>query len=811
MAFAAVESRTANNATGGAATNGNNAATSHSVVLPGTVSAGSLLIVAGRTTGAGTVSFPAGWVVDQSTLDASDDMAFWAYRSTLAAGTEAGTSITVSHVNSNKMVAASYSITGAANPATRPPQASTIAVGTTVTVSPTTCTPTGGSKDYLWLAVGSADGEQTSPPGTIPTSYGNSAGWSTGTAAATTTNAVLFVATRNLTAASEDPGNWSLSATPTGWTSWTIAIHPATAVTPTGLTRTRAQGSLTFPPRPNGLARTRAQGSPTATRSHRSSALGALTVSPAKIGYPASLVRTRAQGVPIVSPKLLPAALARTRALGTTVVTQITNVTPAAQAHTRAQGSPVVSSSIVPSALIRSRAQGSTSVFLNFTLTPAALTRTRALGSPAVGPTLLPSAQSHSRAQGAPVLVSSHRRRALGTLVVSATAPAPASLVRTRAQGTPVVHPTLRPAAQAHSRAQGAPTIGSQSIVAPAALTRTRAQGAPIVSPKVVPASLSRTRAIGTIVVQRGHRIRALGNLTVSSFDPNLASPASLVHTRAQGAAAAFFGHRRRALGSPTLGGIVVSPASNTHTRAQGAVTVSTTLSFTVNTESLVHTRGVSSVTVRAGHRIRALGALTVSVDLTADVTLSGLTSTGSVPLLMGMPERQRLVGDPAVAIFNPNQVSPASLVRSRSLGSPGVTADSFASPSALTHTRAIGNVRLVEAHRYRAIGPITVTITSATVSPASLLRTRGLGTPTLTQVTAGSPGALTHTRALGATSISSGPVGLTHTRALGDIRTNVTLYPAGLVHVRFASGATLYGPGVSTGNYNRMLTGIGL
>jgi outer membrane protein W len=229
VAFPALESinPTADSATGGAAASGSTAAGSHAVTLPATVSPGSLLMIFGRVAGAGAVSMPAGWTVVQDSSDASDDVTFYAYMNTLAVGNEDGTSVTVTHGATQKMSAHAVSITGAADPATLPPQASTVAVGTTTTVNPTTATPTGGSKDYLWLWFGAWDGEQTLTKAAA-TNYTDRADVGTGTGGAVTTNTQQKLGDRAVAGASEDPGAiGTLSVAPSGWTAWTIAIHPA--------------------------------------------------------------------------------------------------------------------------------------------------------------------------------------------------------------------------------------------------------------------------------------------------------------------------------------------------------------------------------------------------------------------------------------------------------------------------------------------------------------------------------------------------------------------------------------------------------
>lgn len=232
MAFPAIESinPSADSATGGAATSGSTAAASHSVVLPATVTAGSLLMVAGRVAiGTAAVAVTGGgWTIVQDTSDASDDRTFWMYRDTLADGSEAGTSITVTHTSA-KMVAVSLSITGAENPAIQPPQSSTIAIGTSTTPDPTTCTPTGGAKDYLWLWTGAWDGEQTLSK-TQPTNFTDRADVSSGTGGLPATNVQMKMPDRQFNAASLDAGSITLSGAPTGWTAWLLAVHPAAPV-----------------------------------------------------------------------------------------------------------------------------------------------------------------------------------------------------------------------------------------------------------------------------------------------------------------------------------------------------------------------------------------------------------------------------------------------------------------------------------------------------------------------------------------------------------------------------------------------------
>lgn len=214
--------------TGGAATSGSTNATSHDVVLPATVSADALLLIVGRVVGVGTVTVPAGWTVVQGDYDGSDNIQFYTYKNTLAAGTEDGATVAIGH-GSGRLVAISMSITGAADPAVQPPEF-TIQSGLGVSPNGPLLTPTGeDAKDYLWLWIGGWEGTQNSgnsPPATSwpPSFFTSVRGASTGVDGATN-NAQLAIAYRALSATSLDPAATTLSATD-DWTALTMAVHP---------------------------------------------------------------------------------------------------------------------------------------------------------------------------------------------------------------------------------------------------------------------------------------------------------------------------------------------------------------------------------------------------------------------------------------------------------------------------------------------------------------------------------------------------------------------------------------------------------
>lgn len=209
-------------------TNGTSASTTPVLNLPGgTVTAGNTLIVAVRLATGTLGTWPGSWnEFFRDSSDASDDTTAIAWKK--ADGTESGTTITMGSGTSAKFAAISWNINGADDPSTRAPEVSTAAVGTTTDLNPTTVTPTGGSKDYLFLYVGACDGEPvTWPPTGTPANYVTSIGASSGTAGVTTTNVRVCSASRQLTASSEDAGTWTMSSAPAqGWTAVTVAVHP---------------------------------------------------------------------------------------------------------------------------------------------------------------------------------------------------------------------------------------------------------------------------------------------------------------------------------------------------------------------------------------------------------------------------------------------------------------------------------------------------------------------------------------------------------------------------------------------------------
>lgn len=143
-------------------------------------------------------------------------------------GTEGGNvNFTISA--GNKVSAIAYNIQG--HSTTNAPEKSTVATGTSNNPDSTSLAPSGGSKDYLWLAVFRMAGEILDNDSLItgvPTNYINSASKTTGTVGTVASNCCVGTAERAATGSSEDPAQWSCNIN-VAWSAYTIAIYPAPA------------------------------------------------------------------------------------------------------------------------------------------------------------------------------------------------------------------------------------------------------------------------------------------------------------------------------------------------------------------------------------------------------------------------------------------------------------------------------------------------------------------------------------------------------------------------------------------------------
>jgi hypothetical protein len=201
---------------------------SHNVTLPSGIILGDLLIIFFSVDDNETITWPDGYT-DIITLNNGTSNTFSvAYRQ--ADGTE-GSSITVTTGTNEKSAHSAYRITGHEDPAIQAPEVSTGVDGNSNSPDPDGLTPTGGAKDYLWIAAHAHDtGVSTSA---FPTNYdSNQVKWQgTGLGAVG-----VAVATDEVNAASEDPGTFTINAA-RAWVACTVAVHPAAAETIIGADR----------------------------------------------------------------------------------------------------------------------------------------------------------------------------------------------------------------------------------------------------------------------------------------------------------------------------------------------------------------------------------------------------------------------------------------------------------------------------------------------------------------------------------------------------------------------------------------------
>ncbi len=185
--------------------------TTHTVNLPAGVTNGDLLVVIFGTDIAPVVTWPSGWTVIVSTNHAGFLQTEVASR--FADGTE-GATITVTTDAAVPSAHNSYRITG--HDAATAPQGA-IVDGVDDLPDPPALTPAWGSADTLWLAVtNKGDAALTGYP----------ANYTNGTDFSITGGHGVASARRARTAASENPGPFTLAAT-AGWVAATVGVRPS--------------------------------------------------------------------------------------------------------------------------------------------------------------------------------------------------------------------------------------------------------------------------------------------------------------------------------------------------------------------------------------------------------------------------------------------------------------------------------------------------------------------------------------------------------------------------------------------------------
>lgn len=205
------------------------AGTSHAINLPSGIAAGDLiLILLDKGSTSATFNALTGWteLLDEA---AANGIAIW-YR--LADATE-GATVTFTSSASTRSASISYRISGAIDPAVQAPQLSTVATAASTAPNATVCTPTGGAKDYLWITFFGATGEEADDDTWVtgtPTNYSGLLQKACGVAG-TNLGGLIGAASRQLNAASEDAGAFTIAVSAT-WRAYTVAVHPVVEVPP---------------------------------------------------------------------------------------------------------------------------------------------------------------------------------------------------------------------------------------------------------------------------------------------------------------------------------------------------------------------------------------------------------------------------------------------------------------------------------------------------------------------------------------------------------------------------------------------------
>lgn len=200
------------------------ASTTHTITFPSGSSSGDLIVVFF----AFAVESPTAWSDGFTTLDTLDNEVI-VYKQ--IDGSEGGNvSPTIGNTKSSWIV---YRISGHANPATQAPEY--VATGqNTTTPNPLLLTPTGGTKDYLFIQalvyIAAEEADDDTWANSAPSGYSGLLQKTSGTGGAATTNSYVATAHRAATVSSEDAGTWSVDvANPVAI--YSVVIHPAAAAT----------------------------------------------------------------------------------------------------------------------------------------------------------------------------------------------------------------------------------------------------------------------------------------------------------------------------------------------------------------------------------------------------------------------------------------------------------------------------------------------------------------------------------------------------------------------------------------------------
>ena len=186
-------------------TNIDSSSSSHVITMPSGIQAGDLLIIIFDHDSTAPTYTLTGWtqLFDEEIFALNEMECYWKE----AVGSDTLT-VTVSPANTGNYNI--YRISGAIDPDTQPPEHAVVQSS-----NPPSLSPTGGSKDYLWIT---GHGTSTTNNASPPANYSNELSARTGSQA-------MESARRELTAANENPGAWGTPGQ--NPISCIIAVHPA--------------------------------------------------------------------------------------------------------------------------------------------------------------------------------------------------------------------------------------------------------------------------------------------------------------------------------------------------------------------------------------------------------------------------------------------------------------------------------------------------------------------------------------------------------------------------------------------------------
>lgn len=207
--------------------------TTHTVSLPATVATDDWLLIIASVNGTPTLTDPSGWTKLIEIAATNNRPVAWKKK---ADGTEGGTTVTFTTSAAEQSSHISFAGDGWSEDL-NDIEVSTGATGSSSNPDPDTVTPSWGSDDNLFLACYGLRRGRTATA--FPTNYNDN---QTQIATSTSTSGSgAAVATRELAAASDNPGTYTLDAS-TPWGAYTIAIRP-TGVAPAGRIMSSLAGS----------------------------------------------------------------------------------------------------------------------------------------------------------------------------------------------------------------------------------------------------------------------------------------------------------------------------------------------------------------------------------------------------------------------------------------------------------------------------------------------------------------------------------------------------------------------------------------